>query len=202
MTAGSGAGAGGAVGTVVMDSPKSVTANFNVAYTVTTVPEGLSVMVDSVTYTTPQDVRLGSGVGSLGLYVYHRRRRRRVRRGRGMSIRVGVTVSRAIHWLTLPQTSTTYTATFGKQYSLTTASNPAAGWFGDSGGSELVECGCDGDGSDGDGESGVPVYGMERCVDIDGEFCDGSGDGWSEDLDGELWKVLAYTVTSVPSGAR
>ena len=46
VTPGSGAGAGGAVGTVVMDGPKSLTANYNVAYTVTTVPEGLSVMVD------------------------------------------------------------------------------------------------------------------------------------------------------------
>ena len=37
-----------------MNGPKSLTANFNVAYTVTTVPEGLSVMVDGVTYTTPK----------------------------------------------------------------------------------------------------------------------------------------------------
>ena len=69
VTAGSGAGAGGAVGTVVMDSPKSVTANYNVAYTVTTVPEGLSVMRGQCDVHDAADVWLGSGVGSLGLCV-------------------------------------------------------------------------------------------------------------------------------------
>ena len=54
VTPAAGAVAGGAVGTVVMSGPKSLTANYNVAYTVTTVPEGLSVMVDGVTYTTPK----------------------------------------------------------------------------------------------------------------------------------------------------
>jgi hypothetical protein len=63
----------------------------------------------------------------------------------------------------------------------------SGGWgFGVCWRSELVECGVDGDGSDGDGESGVSVYGMERGVDIDGEFCAGDCDGRTEGLDGEL----------------
>ncbi len=56
VTSGDGAGTGGAVGTLVMDVPKTLVANFSMAFTVTTVPVGLSVMVDGVTYTTPQDV--------------------------------------------------------------------------------------------------------------------------------------------------
>ncbi len=69
VTPGAGAGAGGAVGTVVMDGPKSLTANFNVAYTVTTVPEGLSVMVDWVTYTTPQTFGWAPG-STHSIYVF------------------------------------------------------------------------------------------------------------------------------------
>jgi hypothetical protein len=63
----------------------------------------------------------------------------------------------------------------------------SCGWgVGDACGGELVECGCDDIGSDGDGESGLPVYGMERCVDIDVEFCAGAGDGRTEGVDGEI----------------
>ena len=97
VTPAAGAGAGGAVGTLVMDGPKSVTANFNVAYTVTTVPEGLSVMVDWVTYTTPQTFGWAPGSAHCFMY-YYRHRRRRVSRGRDMSIRAGVTVRRQFHW--------------------------------------------------------------------------------------------------------
>ena len=89
VTAGSGAGAGGAVGTLVMDGPKSVTASFNVAYTVTSVPEGLSVMVDWVTYTTPQTFGWAPGSSHL-VYVLSPHRRRLGSRGRDMSFRIGV----------------------------------------------------------------------------------------------------------------
>ncbi len=126
VTPGSGAGAGGAVGTVVMDGPKSVTANFNVAYTVTTVPEGLSVMVDGVTYTTPQTFGWAPG-SAHWVYVLSPSQTKAGETGTRYEYQSWSDGQAQFHWLTMPQASTTYTATFGKQYSLTTASNPAVG---------------------------------------------------------------------------
>jgi hypothetical protein len=51
-----------------------------------------------------------------------------------------------------------------------------------------VECGFDGDGSDGGGEFRIPVYGMERSVDIDGESSIGDRDERSADIDGEFYE--------------
>ncbi len=201
VTPGSGAGAGGAVGTVVMDGPKSVTANFNVAYTVTTVPEGLSVMVDWVTYTTPQDVWLGSGVGSLDLCLSPSRRRR-VRRGRGMSIRVGATVSRQFHWLTMPQASTTYTATFGKQYSLTTASNPAVGGSVSPAGVSWWNAGATTTGVTATANPGYQFTGWSGASTSTANPAPGMVMDGPKVLTANFGKAWAYTVTSVPSGRQ
>ncbi len=118
-------GAGGAVGTVVMDGPKSLTANFNVAYTVTTVPEGLSVLVDWVTYTTPKT--FGWAPGSSHWIDVSSPQTKAGEPGTRYVYQSWSDGQPAFHWLTMPQASTTYTATFGKQYSLTTASNPRLG---------------------------------------------------------------------------
>ena len=61
--------------------------------------------------------------------------------------------------------------------------------FGVSRGGELVECGGDDNGCDGDGESGVPVYGMERGVIVDGQSSAGDRDGRAEGIDGEVWEA-------------
>ena len=148
-----------------------------------------------------EDVWLGAGVGHW-VYVFSPSRRRRGRRGRVMSIRAGVTGRRQFHWVTMPQTSTTYTATFGKQYSLTTASNPAVGGSVTPAGVSWWNAGATTRG-DGDGECGVPVYGLERGVvhrrtnPAPGIVMDGP-----KALTAEFGKLVGYTVTSVPSGRQ
>ena len=65
-----------------------------------------------------------------------------------------------------------------------------------------MECRGDDNGSDGDGESGVSVYGMERCVDIDGESCAGTGDGRTEGIDGEhlgSWSDMIIGARILPA---
>ena len=90
-----------------------------------------------------------------------------------MSIRVGVTVSRQFHWCDdAPDVDDVYGDV--REAVQFDDGIESCGWgVGDACGGELVECRGDDNGSDGDGESGVPVYGMERCVDIDGESCAG-----------------------------
>ena len=57
----------------------------------------------------------------------------------------------------------------------------SGGWgYGCSCGGELVECRGDDIGCDGDGECGVPVYGLERGLFIDGESRAGDRDGRTE----------------------
>ena len=202
VTPGSGAGAGGAVGTVVMDGPKSVTANYNVAYTVTTVPEGLSVMVDGVTYTIAADVWLGSGVGSLGWGIYHRRRRRLGRRGRVMSFRVGVTDKRQFHWFTMPQASTTYTATFGKQYSLTTASNPAVGGSVTPSGVSWWNAGATTSGVTATASAGYQFTGWSGASSATANPAPGIVMDGPKALTANFGKLMGYTVTSVPAGRQ
>ena len=190
-----------------MSGPKSLTANYNVAYTVTTVPEGLSVMVDGVTYTTPKT--FGWAPGSVHwLYVLNRRRRRRVRRGRVMRIRAGATDKAQFHAVTMPQTSTTYTATFVKQYSLTMTSNPAVGGTVAPAGVSWWNVGATTSGvtatanagyqfTDWTGSSVTPMVGAIPGVAIATLEMDAP-----KVLTAEFGKTLSYTVTSVPAGRQ
>ena len=108
-----------------------------------------------------------------------------------MCIRVGATDKAQFHTVTMPQASTTYTATFGKQYSLTTASNPAVGGTVAPAGVSWWNVGATTIGGDGDGECGVPVYGLERGVcTATGESCAGDRDGRTEGLDGGIWEAV------------
>ena len=109
--AGGAAPAGGGSGTLVMDGPKSLTANFGklMDYKVTSVPEGRQVVVDGSTYTTPKVFNWLSGSEhTVGV----------------TSPQAGVEGTRyvfqgwsdqgaRIHTVTAPQTATTYTVTFG-----------------------------------------------------------------------------------------
>jgi hypothetical protein len=66
----------------------------------------------------------------------------------------------------------------------------SGGWgVGGSVGCELVECRCDDIGCDGDGEFGIPVYGLERGLFSDGQSCAGDRDGRAEGIDGDIWEA-------------
>ncbi|MGD0624593.1 MAG: fibronectin type III domain-containing protein, partial [Thermodesulfobacteriota bacterium] len=95
----------------------------NPTFTVTTSPSGLQIVVDSVTYTAPQTFSWAVG-SSHSLSV--------------SSVQPGVAGTQYVyaswsdggaqnHTITAPSSSTTYTANFATQYSLTTAVNPSGG---------------------------------------------------------------------------
>jgi hypothetical protein len=103
---------GGASGTLVMDGPKALTADFRkplVAYTVTSMPVGLQVIVDGNTYTTPKVFNwLPGETHTIGV----------------MSPQSGIAGTQYIyqgwsdqgaqsHAVTVPQSASTYTVAFG-----------------------------------------------------------------------------------------
>ena len=189
-----------------MNGVKSLTANFNVAYTLTTVPEGLTVVVNGVTHTTPKVLGWAPGsshtigvaspqtkVGEAGTrYVYQ-------------SWSDGKTQN---HTVTMPQTPGTYTATFGKQYSLTTASNPSAGgsvtpagvswWNADATTTGVKATASSGyQFTDWTGASVMPMVGAVPGVAIVTLEMNAP-----KALTAEFTKLLGYTVTSVPVGRQ
>ena len=202
VTPGSGAGAGGAVGTLVMDGPKSVTANFNVAYTVTTVPEGLSVMVDWVTYTTPKT--FGWAPGSVHwLYVSSSAQTKAGETGTRYEYQSWSDGQAQLH---CGDDAPGVDDVYGDIREAVQFDDviESCGWgYGGSCGGELVECRGDDIGCDGDGECGVPVYGLERGLFIDGESRAGDRDGRTEGIDGEFWEdveLYGDERTCGPSG--
>ena len=91
--------------------------------------------------------------------------------------------------VTMPQTSTTYTATFGKQYSLTTASNPAVGGSVSPAGVSWWNAGATTTGVTATANPGYQFTGWSGASDIDGQSCAGDRDGRTEGVDGEIWEA-------------
>ncbi|MBL8232546.1 MAG: hypothetical protein JNL98_28875, partial [Bryobacterales bacterium] len=108
--------------TLSMDAPKNVTATFGISstgITVTTSPAGLQMLVDGVTYTSPQNFNWTAGSshtigvsspqgGSQTRYVF-------------ANWSDGGAIS---HTITTPAAATTYTANFTTQFSLATVISP------------------------------------------------------------------------------
>ena len=119
-----------------------------------------------------------------------------------MSIRVGATVRRQFHWLTMPQTSTTYTATFGKQYSLTTSSNPAAGGSVTPAGVSWWNAGATTTGVTATANSGYQFTGWSGASSSTANPAPGIVMDGPKVLTAKFGKLVAYTVASVPSGRQ
>ena len=95
----------------MINGAKSLTANFNVAYTVTTVPEGLTVVVDSVTHKTPKVLGWAPGSShTIGVVSPQTKAGESGTRYVYQSWSDGKTQN---HTVMTPQTPSTYTATFG-----------------------------------------------------------------------------------------
>ena len=184
-----------------MDGPKSLTANFNVAYTVTTVPEGLSVMVDGVTYTTPQTFGWAPG-SAHWVYVLLSSQTKAGETGTRYEYQSWSDGQGQFHWLTMPQTSTTYTATFGKQYSLTTASNPAVGGSVSPAGVSWWNAGATTTGVTATANPGYQFTGWSGASTSTANPVPGMVMDGPKALTAKFGKLVAYTVTSVPSGRQ
>ncbi|MBL8228672.1 MAG: cadherin-like domain-containing protein [Bryobacterales bacterium] len=110
--------------TVTMSAPVSLTANFTAqsAITVTTVPAGLSIIVDGNTFTAPQTFNWTSGsnhtIGTTSPQGSGSTRQLFTNWSDGGAI---------VHAIVAPSSATTFTATFSTGHQLTTAATPSNG---------------------------------------------------------------------------
>ncbi len=157
----------------------------NPAYTVTTVPEGLSVMVDGVTYTTPKTFGWAPRLRFISVT-----QTKAGEPGTRYEYQSWSDGQAQFHSVTMPQASTTYTATFGKQYSLTTASNPAVGGAVTPAGVSWWNAGATTTGVTATANSGYQFTGWSGASYIDGESCAWDRDGRSEGVDGGICEAV------------
>jgi hypothetical protein len=110
---------------ITMTAPRSVTANFGADITtiVDTAPSGRSIVVDNVTYSTPQTFHWAAGSNHT------------IATGSPQTGNAGTRFNFAnwsdggalSHAITVPSSSTTYTANFTTQYQLTISNSPTIG---------------------------------------------------------------------------